>query len=47
VHKVGYTLTNQLVGRRNMIMSTQGGELVFRVLGGVCFRGSFVILSFS
>jgi hypothetical protein len=24
-----------------MINSTLGGELVFRVLGGVCFRGSF------
>jgi hypothetical protein len=24
-----------------MINSTKGGELALRVLGGVCFRGSF------
>jgi hypothetical protein len=42
VHKVGKTLANRVVERRNMIMSIYEGELALRVLGGVCFRGSFV-----
>jgi hypothetical protein len=35
VHKVGRTLANQVVERRNMIMSTKGGKLPLRVLGRV------------
>jgi hypothetical protein len=30
-----------VVEKRNMINYIQGGELALRVLGGVCFRGSF------
>jgi hypothetical protein len=33
VHKVGWTLANRVVERRNMIMSIKGGELTLRVLG--------------
>jgi hypothetical protein len=32
MHKVGKTLTNRVVERRNMIMSILGGELALRVL---------------
>jgi hypothetical protein len=35
VHKVGRTLANQVVERRNMIMSIKGGKLPLRVLGRV------------
>jgi hypothetical protein len=36
VHKVGRTLANRVVERRNMInIYLGGGELVLRVLGGV------------
>jgi hypothetical protein len=34
VHRIGRTLANLMVERRNMIMSIYGGELVLRVLGG-------------
>jgi hypothetical protein len=37
VHKVGRTLANRVVERKNMIMSTWGGELALSF-----FRGSFV-----
>jgi hypothetical protein len=36
VHKVGRTLANRVVERRNMIMSIYGGEFVLSL-----FRGSF------
>jgi hypothetical protein len=39
-HKVGRTLTNRVVERRNMINDYQRGELALRVLGGVDFRVS-------
>jgi hypothetical protein len=32
MHKVGKTLTNRVVERRNMIMPILGGELALRVL---------------
>jgi hypothetical protein len=35
VHKIGETLTNRVVERRNMIMSIQGGALALSLLGGV------------
>jgi hypothetical protein len=35
VHKVGRTLANQVVERRNMIMSIKGEKLLLRVLGRV------------
>jgi hypothetical protein len=39
-HKVGRTLANQVVERRNMINDYLRGELALRVLGGVDFRES-------
>jgi hypothetical protein len=39
VHKVGRTLVNRVLERRNKIISIQGGEFALRVLGGVCFSG--------
>jgi hypothetical protein len=53
VHKVDRTLTNRVVERRNMIISTKGGELALRVLwefdlGRVFkFCELFVFLRFS
>jgi hypothetical protein len=44
VHKVGRTLANRVVKRRNMINVYLRGELVLRVLGGVF---EFVSLSLS
>jgi hypothetical protein len=38
--KVGWTLANQVVERRNMINNYLRGELALRVLGEVDFRGS-------
>jgi hypothetical protein len=38
VHKVGRTLANRVVERRNMIMHTSGGEPALRVY----FKRSFV-----
>jgi hypothetical protein len=43
-HKVGRTLANQVVERRNMINDYLRGELALRVLGGVlilCFCAVF------
>jgi hypothetical protein len=39
-YKVGRTLANQVVERRNMINDYLWGELALRVLGGVDFRES-------
>jgi hypothetical protein len=39
-HKVGRTLANRMVERRNMINDYLRGELALRVLGGVDFMGS-------
>jgi hypothetical protein len=39
-HKVGRTLANRMVERRNMINDYLRGELALRVLGGVDFGGS-------
>jgi hypothetical protein len=39
-HKVGRTLANRMVERRNMINDYLRGELALRVLGGVDFKGS-------
>jgi hypothetical protein len=39
-HKVGRTLPNRVVERRNMINDYLRGVLALRVLGGVDFRGS-------
>jgi hypothetical protein len=45
-HKVGRTLANRVVERRNMINDYLRGEFALRGLGGVDFRG-VLILSFS
>jgi hypothetical protein len=39
-YKVGRTLANRVVERRNMINDNLRGEFALRVLGGVDFRGS-------
>jgi hypothetical protein len=39
-HKVGRTLANRVVERKNMINDYLRGELALRVLGGVDFGGS-------
>jgi hypothetical protein len=44
-HKVGRTLANWVIERRNMINDYLRGELALRVFGGVNFRG-VLILSF-
>jgi hypothetical protein len=38
-YKVGRTLANRVIERRNMINDYLRGELVLKVLGGVDFRG--------
>jgi hypothetical protein len=38
-HKVGWTLVNRVVERRNMINVYLRGELALRVLGGVDSEG--------
>jgi hypothetical protein len=38
-HKVGRTLANWVIERRNMINDYLRGELALRVFGGVNFRG--------
>jgi hypothetical protein len=47
VHKVGRTLANRMVERRNMINDYLRGELALRVLGRVCFRGSLEFCDFE
>jgi hypothetical protein len=39
-HKVGRTLANRVVERKNMINDYLRGELALKVLEGVDFRGS-------
>jgi hypothetical protein len=46
VHKVGWTLANRVVERRNMINNNLRGRAYIEFVRGIWFRGSFWVWGF-